>query len=34
MTLRERIENYAPFDEVEQSIKKYMIKWIDTFDDY
>lgn len=33
MTLRERIESYIPFDEVEQNIKKYMIKWLDTFDD-
>lgn len=33
MNLRKQIEDYIPFDEAEEEIKKYIIKWIDTFDD-
>lgn len=33
MNLREQIENYIPFDEDEEKIKDYLLKWIDTFDD-
>ena len=31
--LRERIVNYVPYDEQEESDKKYILKFIDTFDD-
>ena len=31
--LRERIVNYIPYDEQEESDKKYILKFIDTFDD-
>ncbi len=33
MGLREQIENYVPFDEVEKKTKEYLLKWIDTFND-
>lgn len=33
MTLRKQIENFIPFDEEEEKIKKYLLKWIDTFKD-
>lgn len=33
MNLREQIKNYDPFDEAEETIKDYMLKWIDTFND-
>ncbi len=33
MGLREKIENYVPFDDAEVSIRENMLKWIDTFDD-
>ena len=33
MNLRKQIESYVPFDEAEEKIKDYMLKWIDTFDD-
>lgn len=33
MNLREQIKNYIPFDEAEESIKEYILKWIYTFDD-
>lgn len=33
MNLREQIKNYIPFDEAEETIKNYMLKWFDTFDD-
>ncbi|MCI8575113.1 MAG: NUDIX hydrolase [Bacilli bacterium] len=33
MNLREQIESYVPFDEPEENIKEYMLKWIDTFND-
>ena len=33
MNLRDRIESYIPFDEEEEKIKDYLLKWIDTFDD-
>ena len=31
--LRERIVNYVPYDEQEESDKEYILKFIDTFDD-
>ncbi len=31
--LREQIENYVPFDEAEEKIKEYILKWVDSFDD-
>ena len=31
--LRERIVNYIPYDEQEESDKEYILKFIDTFDD-
>lgn len=31
MNLREQLENYVPFDEVEEKSKEYLLKWIDTF---
>ncbi len=33
MKLREQIESYVPFDEVEEKDKAYLLKWIDTFPD-
>ena len=33
MSLRSQIENYIPFDEVEEKNKEYLLKWIDTFSD-
>ncbi len=33
MNLRNQIENYVPFDEAEEKIKNYLLKWIDTFKD-
>lgn len=33
MNLREKIENYVPFDLIEEKNKDYLLKWIDTFDD-
>lgn len=33
MNLREQIESYVPFDEAEEKIKEYLLKWIDTFQD-
>lgn len=33
MSLKEQIENYVPFDESEDKIKEYFLKWIDTFKD-
>lgn len=33
MSLREEIEKYVPFDEEENKIQEYMLKYIDTFDD-
>ena len=33
MNLRGQIESYVPFDETEEKIKDYLLKWIDTFDD-
>ena len=33
MNFREQMKNYIPFNEEEESIKNYMLKWIDTFDD-
>lgn len=33
MNLREQIESYVPFDETEEKIKKYLLNWIDTFED-
>ncbi|MCI8547673.1 MAG: NUDIX hydrolase [Bacilli bacterium] len=33
MNLKEQIESYVPFDEAEEKIKNYILKWIDTFDD-
>ena len=33
MNLREQIENYIPFDETEEKLKKYLLDWIDTFND-
>lgn len=33
MSLRKQIEGYMPFDDIEEEIKKYMIKWFDTFED-
>lgn len=33
MSLKEQIEKYQPFDETEERIKDYMLKWTDTFDD-
>lgn len=33
MSLRTQIENYKPFDEVEEKNKEYLLKWIDTFPD-
>lgn len=33
MNLKEQIESYIPFDETEEKIKDYILKWIDTFDD-
>jgi len=33
MNLRGQIESYVPFDEAEEEIKDYLLKWIDTFDD-
>lgn len=34
MNLRGQIESYVPFDEAEEKIKDYLLKWIDTFDDF
>ena len=31
--LRQRIVNYIPYDEQEESDKEYILKFIDTFDD-
>lgn len=33
MVLREQIENYKPINEDETAIQKYMLKWMDNFDD-
>lgn len=33
MNLREQIENYVPFDETEEKIRVYLLKWFDTFED-
>ena len=33
MGLREQIESYIPYDETEERIKEYILKWIDSFDD-
>lgn len=33
MNLKEQIENYIPFDDVEEKNKEYLLKWIDTFKD-
>lgn len=33
MNFREQMKNYIPFNEEEESIKNYTLKWIDTFDD-
>ena len=33
MTLREKIENYIPFNEQEEKDKEYYLKFIDSFDD-
>lgn len=33
MDLRKQIENYVPFDEIEEKNKEYLLKWIDTFKD-
>lgn len=33
MNLREQIENFTPFDDAEKENKRYILKWIDTFDD-
>ncbi len=33
MNLREQIESYVPFDETEEKIKKYLLNWINTFND-
>lgn len=33
MNFREQMRNYIPFNEEEESIKNYTLKWIDTFDD-
>lgn len=33
LSLREQIEKYVPFDEVEEKNKEYLLKWIDSFDD-
>lgn len=33
MSLRQQIENYVPFDEIEEKNKEYLLKWIDTFED-
>ncbi len=34
MNLRGQIEGYVPFNEAEEKIKDYLLKWIDTFDDF
>ncbi len=33
MNLKEKIENYIPFDESEEKIKDYLLKWMNTFQD-
>ena len=33
MNLKEQIEKYQPFDEIEERIKRYLLNWINTFDD-
>lgn len=33
LSLREQIEKYVPFDEVEEKNKDYLLKWFDSFDD-
>lgn len=33
MNLREQLECYVPFDEIEEKNKQYLLKWIDTFKD-
>jgi len=33
MNIKEQIKNYTPFDEAENKMKEYILKWIDTFDD-
>lgn len=33
MNLREQIENYVPFYETEEQIKKYLLNWIYIFND-
>lgn len=33
MNLKEKIQDYIPFDEQEENDKKYFLKWIETFDD-
>lgn len=33
MNLKEQVERYVPFDEAEERIKDYLLKWIDTFED-
>lgn len=33
MNLKEQIQSYIPFDEDEEKIKDYLLKWIDTFED-
>ena len=33
LRLRDEIEEYVPFDEAEEKIKKYLLRWIESFDD-
>lgn len=33
MNLKEQLEHYVPFDEVEEKNKEYLLKWIDSFED-
>ncbi len=33
MNLKDQIKNYAPFDETEEKLKEYFLKWMDTFKD-
>ena len=33
MNLKDQIKNYVPFDETEEKLKEYFLKWMDTFKD-
>ena len=33
MNLKEQIKSYVPFDETEEKLKEYFLKWMDTFKD-